>query len=110
MTLKIEYKDTEDLIPYINNPRNNENAIDRVASSIKNYGFKNPILIDEYSEIIAGHTRLEAAKKLGIEDVPTIKVSDLTENQIEDSKIAYHNTSEFSEWNVALLKSDVNYL
>src|SRR5699024_7728387 len=107
MTLKIEYKDTEDLIPYINNPRNNENAIDMVASSIKNYGFKNPILIDEYNEIIAGHTRLEAAKKLGIEDVPTIKVSDLTENQIKAFRIADNKTSEFAEWDVELLESEL---
>ncbi len=80
--IKIEYKDISELIPYINNPRINDGAVDKVASSIKNFGFKNPIIIDKNNEIIAGHTRLKAARKLGLDEVPTIKVDDLTETQI----------------------------
>ena len=64
--IQIVYKDVDELIPYINNPRLNDNAVDAVASSIKNFGFKNPILIDKNNEIINGHTRLKAAKKLGL--------------------------------------------
>ena len=64
--IQVIYKDVDELIPYINNPRLNDNAVDAVASSIKNFGFKNPILIDKINEIINGHTRLTAAKKLGL--------------------------------------------
>ncbi len=76
--LKIEYIDIDKLIPYVNNPRVNDGAVDKVASSIKNFGFKNPIIIDKDNEIIAGHTRLKAARKLGLDEVPTIKVEDLS--------------------------------
>ena len=68
--LKIEYMNVNDLIPYINNPRINDEAVDVVAASIKEFGFKNPILIDKENVIIAGHTRLKAAKKLGLKNVP----------------------------------------
>jgi ParB-like chromosome segregation protein Spo0J len=79
--LEIKYLNLELLNPYANNARFNEKAVDKVASSIKNYGFKNPILIDGNNEIIAGHTRLLAAKKLGLKEVPTILVDDLTLNR-----------------------------
>ena len=92
-----------DLIPYINNPRINDNAVDKVASSIKNFGFKNPIIIDKDNEIIAGHTRLKAARKLGLEEVPTIKVEDLTDAQVKAFRIADNKTSEFAEWDMELL-------
>jgi site-specific DNA-methyltransferase (adenine-specific) len=60
--LKIEYMNVNDLIPYINNPRMNDGAVDKVASSIKNFGFKNPIIIDKDNEIVAGHNRILAAR------------------------------------------------
>lgn len=59
--LKIVYKSVDDLIPYINNPRINDHAVDAVASSIKNFGWKVPIIIDKDNEIVAGHTRIKAA-------------------------------------------------
>ena len=62
-------KKVSELIPYVNNPRNNDDAIDAVASSIKNFGFKVPIVVDSNNEIINGHTRLKAAKKLGLETI-----------------------------------------
>ena len=93
----------EKLIPYINNPRLNDGAVDKVASSIKNFGFKNPIIIDKDNEIIAGHTRVKAARKLGLDEVPTIKVEDLTDNQIKAFRIADNKTSEFAEWDMELL-------
>ena len=101
--IKIEYTDVDKLIPYINNPRLNDGAVDKVASSIKNFGFKNPIIIDKDNEIIAGHTRLKAARKLGLDEVPTIKVEDLTETQIKAFRIADNKTSEFAEWDMELL-------
>ena len=108
--LKIEYKDISELIPYINNPRINDGAVDKVASSIKNFGFKNPIIIDKDNEIIAGHTRLKAARKLGLEEVPTIKVEDLTDNQIKAFRIADNKTAEFAEWDMELLEIEMEDL
>ena len=79
---------TDELIPYINNARKNDHAVDAVASSIKNYGFKQPIIVDSQNEIIAGHTRLKAAKKLGLETVPVIIADDLTPAQVKAYRIA----------------------
>lgn len=108
--LKIEYIDTEKLIPYINNPRINDEAVDVVAASIKEFGFKNPIIIDKENVIIAGHTRLKAAKKLGMEEVPVIRVEDLTENQIKAFRIADNKTVEFAEWDMELLQLELEEL
>ena len=98
---------TEELIPYINNPRINDNAVDKVASSIKNFGFKNPIIVDKDNEVIAGHTRLKAAKKLGLEEVPVIRAEDLTDNQIKAFRVADNKTSEFAEWDYELLRIEL---
>lgn len=108
--IQVVYKSLDELIPYINNPRLNDDAVDAVAGSIKNFGFKNPIIIDKDNEIIAGHTRLKAAKKLGLEEVPTIKVDDLTEKQIKAFRIADNKTSEFAEWDMDLLKIELEDL
>ena len=109
-SLKIEYIETEKLIPYINNPRINENAVDVVAGSIKEFGFKNPIIVDNDNVIVAGHTRLKAARKLGLEEVPIIKVEDLTEAQIKAFRIADNKTSEFAEWDMELLEIELEGL
>lgn len=108
--LKIEYMDIEKLIPYINNPRINDNAVDIVAASIKEFGFKNPILIDRENVIIAGHTRLKAAKKLGLKEVPVIRVEDLTDKQIKAFRIADNKTVEFAEWDMELLELELEEL
>ena len=105
--LQIKYIDTDKLIPYINNPRINDEAVDVVAASIKEFGFKNPIIIDKGNVIIAGHTRLKAAKKLGLEKVPTIKVEDLTEQQIKAFRIADNKTAEFADWDIELLNIEL---
>ena len=86
--MDIKQINVDKLIPYINNPRKNNDAVDQVASSIKNFGFKVPIVIDKDNEIITGHTRLKAAKKLGIEEVPCIIADDLTPAQIKAFRIA----------------------
>lgn len=105
--LKIEYIDTEKLIPYINNPRINDNAVDVVAASIKEFGFKNPILIDRENVIIAGHTRLKAAKKLGLKEVPTIKVEDLTDEQVKALRLVDNKTGELAEWDWNVLEKEL---
>ena len=100
----------EDLIPYINNPRNNESAVDKVASSINEFGFKNPIIIDKNNIVINGHTRLLASKKLGLKEVPVIRADDLTEAQVKAFRIADNKTSEYATWNEDLLKLELEQL
>jgi DNA modification methylase len=108
--LKIEMLPIEQLIPYANNPRNNKKAIDKVAASIEEFGFKVPILIDQNNEIIAGHTRLLAAKKLDHKKVPVIKVTDLTQDQIKAFRIADNKTAEYSDWDFELLAKELEEL
>lgn len=105
--MNIAYKNVNDLIPYINNPRDNDAAVDAVASSIKNFGFKVPIVVDSDNEIIAGHTRLKAAQKLGLQEVPTIVAEDLTENQVRAFRLADNKVSELAEWDQELLDNEL---
>lgn len=108
--MKIVNLKTEQLIPYINNPRNNDDAVDKVASSIKEFGFKVPIVINKDNVVVTGHTRLKAAKKLGIEEVPCIIADDLTDAQIKAFRIADNKVSEYAEWNEELLKIELEEL
>ena len=101
--IDIIYKSVDELIPYINNPRRNDNAVDAVASSIKNFGFKQPIVVDKNNEIVAGHTRLLASKKLGLEEVPVIIADDLNEGQIRAYRLADNKVSELADWDYELL-------
>ena len=100
----------EELIPYINNPRNNENAVDKVASCIAEFGFKNPIVIDKNNVVINGHTRLLASKKLGLKEVPVIIADDLTEAQVKAFRIADNKTSEYATWDKELLRVELDML
>ena len=106
--MQIEELYTKELIPYSNNPRNNESAVDAVAASIKEFGFKVPIIIDKDNVIVAGHTRLKAAKKLGIETVPCLIADDLTEDQIKAFRLADNKVSEFAEWDFEALKAELD--
>ncbi len=108
--LNVEYMGIETLIPYINNPRKNEKAIDIVAGSIKEFGFKNPIIVDKDNIIVAGHTRYEASKKLDLKEVPVIKADDLTEKQIKAFRIADNKTAEYAEWDMDLLAIELEGL
>ena len=100
----------EELIPYVNNPRNNENAVDKVASSIAEFGFKNPIFVDKNNVVVNGHTRLLASKKLGLKEVPCIVIDDLTDTQIKAFRIADNKTSEYATWDNELLKIELDML
>ena len=100
----------EELIPYINNPRNNTEAVDKVAASIKEFGFKVPIVIDKDNVVVTGHTRLLASKKLGLEEVPCIIADDLTDAQIKAFRIADNKVSEYAEWDEELLKLELEQL
>lgn len=106
--MKIEYKLTQDIKPYGNNPRHNDEAVEYVANSIKEFGFKVPIVIDRNNVIVTGHTRLKAAQKLGLSEVPTIKADDLTDEQINAFRLADNRSSEFSYWDLDLLDIELD--
>lgn len=107
MDIKIIYKPTDKIVPYENNPRLNDEAVEPVANSIKQFGFKVPIIIDSSNVIVAGHTRLKAAKQLGMDKVPCIIASDLTEEQIKAFRLADNKVSEFSSWDYEKLEEEL---
>lgn len=107
MELKIEYVDINSIKPYKNNPRHNEEAIPYVMNSIKEFGFKNPIIIDKNNVIIAGHTRLESAKRLGMKEVPIIHADDLTEEQVKAFRLADNKVSEMADWDFSTLTDEL---
>ena len=95
----------KELCEYENNPRRiSERAIDAVAASIKNFGFKVPVIIDKDNVIVCGHTRVKAAIKLGLKEVPCIVADDLTPEQIKAFRLADNKTSELSSWATKLLQ------
>lgn len=100
----------EELIPYINNPRNNIDAVDKVAASIKEFGFKVPIVIDKDNVVVTGHTRLLASKKLGLKEVPCVIADDLSPAQIKAFRIADNKVSEYAEWDEDMLKVELEEL
>ena len=96
-----------DIIPYENNPRNNDGAVDAVAASIKEFGFKVPIVIDKDNVIIAGHTRYKASVKLGLETVPCIVADDLSEQQIKAFRLADNKVGELADWDFSALEMEL---
>lgn len=107
MPVTIVMMKTSELVPYDKNPRDNDKGVDAVANSIKAYGFKVPIVIDKNNVIVTGHTRLKAAKKLGLEEVPCIVADDLTDEQIRQFRIVDNKTAELSDWNFDLLREEL---
>lgn len=98
------------VIPYEKNPRKNDKAAEAVAASIQEFGFKVPIVIDKNNVIVTGHTRLKAAKKLGLEYVPCIMADDLSEAQIKAFRLADNKTAELADWDMGLLGDELTEL
>ena len=98
------------LKPYKKNARFNENAVPKVAESIRQFGFKVPIVVDKNMSVITGHTRLLASKQLGLEKVPCIIADDLTPKQVKAFRLVDNRTSEFASWNYDLLQSELETL
>lgn len=98
----------KDIHPYKNNPRINNEAVKYVAESIKEFGFKVPIIIDKNNEIICGHTRYKASKSLKLDKVPCIVADDLSEEQIKAFRLADNKVSEKSEWDFNLLQDELS--
>lgn len=100
----------DEIKPYEKNPRKNEDSVKFVANSIKEFGFKVPIVIDADNVIVAGHTRWKAAKQLGLEKVPCIKADDLSPAQIKAFRLADNKVGEFSQWDMDLLGDELKDL
>ena len=108
--MKVTDIEIDKLKMYENNPRNNLPAVKYVANSIKEFGFKQPIVIDKNYVIVCGHTRLLAAKKLGLATVPCIMADDLTDEQIKAYRLADNKVAEQSGWDFEKLGIEINSL
>lgn len=105
--MQIIEKSITEITPYEKNPRKNDEAVEYVANSIKEFGFKVPIVIDKNGVIVAGHTRYKAAQKLGLKKLPCVIADDLTEEQVKAFRIADNKTSEKASWDNDLLKEEL---
>jgi DNA modification methylase len=108
--MKIVLRPLAELRPYEKNPRLNDDAVDAVAASIREFGFRQPIVVDSDGAIICGHTRYKAAQKLGLEKVPVHVATDLTPEQIKAYRIADNQTASLAEWNYDLLPIEIGEL
>ena len=108
--MKITFFDIADLKPYANNPRINDKAVEYVAKSMREFGFKVPSVIDKNNEIVCGHSRYKACIQLGIQEVPCIVADDLTEQQIKAYRITDNKVAEYSEWNMEALEIELEEL
>jgi ParB-like chromosome segregation protein Spo0J len=107
---KVELRKIEDVKPYERNPRLNDKAVDAVAASLSEFGFRQPIVVDEDGVIIAGHTRWKAATKLGLGKVPVHVATDLTPDQVRAYRLADNRSGEIAEWDLSILPIELNEL
>lgn len=105
--IKVINVEIDRIIPYENNPRRNEKAVEAVANSIKEFGFQNPIILDRNYVIISGHTRRLAALKLGLNEVPCYIADDMSEEQARAFRLADNRVASFAVWDEEKLKEEV---
>ena len=105
--MEVIEKKLAEITPYENNPRNNAAAVDKVAESIREFGFQQPIVVDRDGVIIAGHTRYAAAKKLELATAPVVVADGLTDEQVRAYRLADNKTAEFSSWDFDLLNAEL---
>jgi hypothetical protein len=108
--MKVELRKVSDIKPYDKNPRDNDGAVEAVARSIREYGFRQPIVVDAEGVIIVGHTRWKAAQKLGLAEVPVHMATDLTPTQIKAYRIADNKVAELASWDMELLPIELSEL
>lgn len=108
--MKVIMRSVNDVIPYENNPRVNDKAVEAVAASIKEFGFKQPIVVDSQGVIVAGHTRYKAALSLGMDKVPVLVADDLTDEQVKAYRLADNKTAELAEWDFSALQEELDAL
>ena len=104
--MELKYYKLTEITPYERNPRNNDEAVQYVANSIKSFGFKVPLVIDKNNVIVCGHTRYKAAEQLGLDTVPCIMADDLTDEQIAAFRLADNKTGELATWDFNLLEME----
>ena len=108
--LNVKMVPVEDVVPYEKNPRLNDQAVDAVASSIREFGFKVPIVVDSKGVVVSGHTRLKAAKTLGLDEVPVIVADDLDDTKIKAFRLADNKVAELADWDESLLIKELEEL
>lgn len=108
--MRVEYWDIDRPIPYENNPRDNDKAVEKVANSIQEFGFQQPLVVDAGGVIIVGHTRLKAAQLLGLEQVPVVVAKNLTPAQAQMYRLADNKTNELATWDVEALSIELDGL
>lgn len=106
--MNIEYIKLENIKPYKNNPRKNDEAVEYVVNSIKEFGFKNPVILDKDNVIVCGHTRYKAAKELGLKEIPCIIANDLSKEKIKAFRLTDNKVAEKSEWDLELLSNELD--
>lgn len=104
--LEIEYLQIDDITPYEYNPRDNTLAIPVVAESIREFGFLIPVVVDKDNVLLAGHTRVEAAKTLGLTEVPSVRADRLSDRQAQAFRVIDNKTNEIAEWDRLLLSQE----
>lgn len=108
--LQVVMMDVNALIPYDKNPRDNKRTVDKLKQSIGAFGFKNPIILDENNVIVSGHARLKAAQLMGLKEVPCVRASGLTEDEIRAFRIADNKTAELAGWDYDKLCAEMTML
>lgn len=105
--MEVKSMSIDDIKPYENNPRDNDDAVDSVANSIKEFGWQQPIVVDKDNVIIVGHTRYKAAKKLGMDKVPVVVASSLTPEQVKAYRLADNKVGELADWDFGKLNTEL---
>ena len=108
--LNVKMMPIGDVVPYEKNPRLNDQAVGAVASSIREFGFKVPIVVDGKGVVVSGHTRLKAAKSLGLAEVPVIVADDLDDTKIKAFRLADNKVAELADWDESLLIKELEEL
>jgi len=108
LKLEIIQRNIFDITPYANNPRINKDSVDSLVEAITNFGFLVPIILDNNNVIVTGHTRLLAAKKIGLKEVPCINAEHLTESQIKQFRLVDNKIAEMSSWDIDKLGGEIS--
>ena len=106
--MEVKSMSIDDIKPYENNPRDNDDAVGSVANSIKEFGWQQPIVVDKDMVIIVGHTRYKAAKKLGMDKVPVVVASSLTPEQVKAYRLADNKVGELADWDMEKLSTELD--
>ena len=109
-SMRIEWWDIDRVIPYENNPRHNDDAVEKVANSLREFGWKQSLVVDPDGVLIVGHTRLKAAKSLGMDKVPVLVANDLTPSQCQMYRVADNSTGEIATFDLDMLAVEIDGL